>query len=42
MTIRQDNVDTFSAMGYGTSTVKGNMQSDVRYVVFGRNCDSKK
>ena len=36
--IRQNGFANFSATGYGLSTVKGSMQSDVRYVVFGRPC----
>jgi hypothetical protein len=39
LTIRQDGFANFSAMGYGISTVNSSMQSDVRWVVFGRNCD---
>jgi hypothetical protein len=39
MTIRQDGFSSFSALGYGISTVNGAMQSDVRYVVFGRSCE---
>jgi hypothetical protein len=38
LTIRQNGFSNFSALGYGISTVTGNMQSDVRYVVFGRPC----
>lgn len=39
LSIRQNGFSSFSAMGYGISTVKGQMQSDVRYVTFGRICD---
>jgi hypothetical protein len=39
-TIRQNGYPNFSAMGYGLSTVNGNQQTDVRYVVFGRRCDN--
>lgn len=39
-TIRiNDDDGLFDALGYGISTVRGSMQSDVRYVVFGRSCD---
>jgi hypothetical protein len=38
MTIRQNGFTNMSAMGYGLSTVNQAMQSDVRYVIFGRNC----
>jgi hypothetical protein len=38
-TIRvDDGGGLFDAMGYGISTVKGSMQSDVRFVEFGRPC----
>jgi hypothetical protein len=41
MTIRQNGITgLFDALGYGISSVTGGgMQSDVRYVVFGRSCE---
>jgi hypothetical protein len=33
-----DGGGLFDAMGYGISTVKGSMQSDARFVEFGRPC----